>query len=155
MKIRQIFLLGLIFILPATLLAMEVAPEGKRALVSVSDKSDIIPLVKYLLNNGYDQIISTGGTYTHLKSNLSEQESTKIIQVSDITHFPEILGGRVKTLHPHIHGGILAKRDDESQCKELQKYAIKPIDMVVVNLYPFEETVENPKSSEKRYHRKY
>ncbi len=109
----------------------------KRALLSVYDKTGIVEFAKKLVDNGVE-IYSTGGTYELLTEN-----HIHVIKVSDITKFPEILGGRVKTLHPHIHGGILAKRTEE-HIAELAEHGINHIDMVVVNLYPFEETVAKP-----------
>jgi len=107
----------------------------KRALISVSDKTGIIEFAKGLNELGYE-ILSTGGTLKQLKDS-----NVDAIAVDDITNFPEILGGRVKTLHPNIHGGLLAKRDDENHIKELADNKIDPIDLVVVNLYPFKETL--------------
>jgi len=108
----------------------------KRALMSVSDKSGLVEFAKKLYARGIE-IISTGGTYRTL-----QEAGLSIIKVSDITQFPEMMDGRVKTLHPRIHGAILARRDKETHLKELEKYEITPIDMVVVNLYPFKETIE-------------
>src|SRR5699024_4991285 len=107
----------------------------KRALISVSDKTGIIEFAKGLNELGYE-ILSTGGTLKQLKDS-----NVDAIAVDDITNFPEILGGRVKTLHPNIHGGLLAKRDDENHIKELADNKIDPIDLVVVNLHPFKETL--------------
>ncbi|HLQ84406.1 MAG TPA: bifunctional phosphoribosylaminoimidazolecarboxamide formyltransferase/IMP cyclohydrolase [Pseudogracilibacillus sp.] len=107
----------------------------KRALISVSDKTGIIEFAKGLNDLGYE-ILSTGGTLKQLLD-----AGVTAIAVDDITNFPEILGGRVKTLHPNIHGGLLAKRNDESHVKELADNKIDPIDLVVVNLYPFKETL--------------
>lgn len=105
-----------------------------RALLSVSDKTGLEPFARALADAGYE-LISTGGTYRTL-----HETGIPVTKVSDVTGFPEILGGRVKTLHPKIHGGILAKRDDAS-LTELEQHAITPIDLVVVNLYPFREAV--------------
>ncbi len=105
----------------------------KRALISVSDKTHLIEFSKFLLSQGYE-IISTGGTYKHLQSN-----GISVIEIDEVTHFPEMLDGRVKTLHPNIHGGILALRDNEQHLKIIAEHQIQPIDMVVVNLYPFFE----------------
>ncbi len=109
----------------------------KRALLSVYNKQGLVEFAKTLQEQG-TEIISTGGTARHLAEN-----GIDIISVSDVTGFPEILGGRVKTLHPFIHGAILAKRES-NQLDELKKHDITPIDMVVVNLYPFEKTVAQP-----------
>jgi phosphoribosylaminoimidazolecarboxamide formyltransferase/IMP cyclohydrolase len=114
----------------------------RRALISVSDKTGIVELAKNLSRYGIE-IISTGGTLAVLK-----KEGIPAVSVSTFTGAPEILGGRVKTLHPKIHSGILARRDNEDDCAEMTHYEYKPIDLVVVNLYPFEKTVRNPKSSD-------
>ncbi|PQL90825.1 bifunctional phosphoribosylaminoimidazolecarboxamide formyltransferase/IMP cyclohydrolase [Apibacter adventoris] len=103
----------------------------KRALISVSDKSNLVEFSKFLISKGYE-IISTGGTYKFLLTH-----NIKVIEIDEITHFPEILDGRVKTLHPNIHGGILALRDNPKHLETLNTHKIYPIDMVVVNLYPF------------------
>lgn len=107
-----------------------------RALISVYDKSGIVDFATNLNRLGIE-IISTGGTARYLKEN-----GLNIIQVQQVTSFPEILDGRVKTLHPAIHGAILAKRDKKEHIKELEMLSIVPIDIVVVNLYPFKETVQ-------------
>ncbi len=112
----------------------------KRALISVSNKNNLIKLADGL-NKLNIEIISTGGTAKFLKNS-----NIKIKEVADITKFPEILDGRVKTLHPNIHAGILAKRDDEKHVNILKKYKIDPIDLVVCNLYPFEETIQKKDS---------
>ncbi|MCX7654762.1 MAG: IMP cyclohydrolase [Fervidobacterium sp.] len=105
----------------------------KRALISVSDKTGIVEFAKELVNRGIE-IITTGGT-----AKLLAENSIPVKQVSEVTNFPEILGGRVKTLHPKIFGGILADLGDKTHIKELETNQIDPIDMVVVNLYPFDE----------------
>ncbi len=110
----------------------------KRALISVSDKSGIADFAKGLTKFGIE-ILSTGGTAKLLK-----QSGIQIKLVSDYTGFPEMLDGRVKTLHPKIHGGLLARRDNKEHMEQLKQHGISPIDMVVVNLYPFEETVSKP-----------
>lgn len=110
----------------------------KRALISVSDKTGIIDFAKNLEMLGY-MIISTGGTYEAIK-----QSGIDVIQISDVTGFPECLDGRVKTLHPAVHGGILARRSEPSHMKQLNELSIETIDMVVVNLYPFKKTIEKP-----------
>lgn len=109
----------------------------KRALISVSDKSGIVEFAKGLEALGYE-IISTGGTFNVLK-----EAGCGVIKVSDVTGFPEILDGRVKTLHPKVHGGILARRIPDHM-KQLAENKIDPIDIVVVNLYPFRETISKP-----------
>jgi phosphoribosylaminoimidazolecarboxamide formyltransferase/IMP cyclohydrolase len=109
--------------------------EIKTALISVSNKEGIIELAKFLQEKNV-KIISSGGTYSLLK-----EKGINAIKVSDITGFPEILDGRVKTLHPNIHGGILADNNNENHIAEIEKHDIKKIDLVIVNLYPFEDTV--------------
>ena len=109
----------------------------KRALISVSDKTGVVEFAKELTALGYE-IVSTGGTSKALQA-----ADVPVIGISDVTGFPEILEGRVKTLHPAVHGGILAKGTDEHMAV-LAEHAIKPIDLVVVNLYPFQATVAKP-----------
>ncbi|WP_413683049.1 bifunctional phosphoribosylaminoimidazolecarboxamide formyltransferase/IMP cyclohydrolase [Prochlorococcus sp. MIT 1011] len=106
------------------------------ALLSVSDKTGLIPLAKALVNELGFKIISSGGT-----AKLIERENIPVTRVADYTGFPEILGGRVKTLNPKIHGGILARRDKQTHWDDLNEQNINPIDLVVVNLYPFEQTI--------------
>ncbi|MFD2706884.1 bifunctional phosphoribosylaminoimidazolecarboxamide formyltransferase/IMP cyclohydrolase [Salibacterium lacus] len=113
----------------------------KRALISVSNKEGILPFAKQLEAAGVE-IISTGGTSRVLK-----EGGVDVIGISDVTGFPEILDGRVKTLHPYIHSGLLAMRDNEEHQKQLEEHQITPIDLVVVNLYPFKETIEKPDTS--------
>ncbi len=113
----------------------------KKALVSVSDKTNIVEFVSELIQLGYE-IISTGGTYRVLK-----EANLKVTNISDYTKSPEILNGRVKTLHPKIHGGILARRDDKLHQEQLQKEMIDTIDLVCVNLYPFKKTIEKENCS--------
>lgn len=108
---------------------------GKRALISVSKKEGIVDFAKKLNELGYE-ILSTGGTYNLLKEN-----GVNVVKVSDVTGFPEIMDGRVKTLHPKIHGGLLAVRDNVEHMKALKEHGIQPIDIVVINLYPFKETI--------------
>ncbi|MFD1954872.1 bifunctional phosphoribosylaminoimidazolecarboxamide formyltransferase/IMP cyclohydrolase [Paenibacillus thailandensis] len=110
----------------------------RRALISVSDKSGIVEFSRELANLGV-QIISTGGTFS-----LLQQEGVPVIGISDVTGFPEILDGRVKTLHPAVHSGLLAVRDDEEHQKAMKELGLDYIDMVVVNLYPFKQTIAKP-----------
>ena len=110
----------------------------ERALISVSNKDGIVDFARGLSANGVE-IISTGGT-----ASLLEKNGLKTIGVSDITGFPEMLDGRVKTLHPNIHAGLLARRDMPEHMSKLAEMKIRPIDMVVANLYPFKETVLKP-----------
>ena len=110
----------------------------KRALVSVSDKSGLVEFVKGLESLGWE-IIATGGT-----QRLLDQSGVKTIGISDVTGFPEICDGRVKTLHPKVHGGLLARRDEESHLQALRENGIEFIDLVCVNLYPFRQTIANP-----------
>ena len=107
----------------------------KRVLVSVSDKTNLVPFVKGLVEVGYE-VISTGGTKKAL-----EGAGIPVTGISSFTGAPEILGGRVKTLHPKVHGGLLALRDNEEHISEVKENNIEYIDMVVVNLYPFKETI--------------
>ncbi len=107
----------------------------RRALLSVFDKSGIVNFARELVDLGFE-IISSSGTAKVLKEN-----NIPVLEVSDITGFPEIMGGRVKTLHPKIHGALLAVRDNPEYMAQLEKQNIEPIDLVAINLYPFEETV--------------
>ena len=108
------------------------------ALLSVSNKEGLVPLAQGLLAAGY-QLISSGGTAAALAA-----AGVPVTKVAEHTGAPEILGGRVKTLHPRIHGGILAKRSESSHQSDLADQGIAPIDVVVVNLYPFRETIARP-----------
>ena len=105
----------------------------KRVLISVSDKSGLTEFAQFLEKNNY-QLISTGGTFKHLKD-----AGLSPIQIDEVTNFPEMLDGRVKTLHPKVHGGLLAVRDNKEHMYTVAEYGIELIDMVVVNLYPFFE----------------
>lgn len=107
----------------------------KRALISVSDKTGIVDIAKELDNLGYE-IISTGGTAKAITD-----AGIKVIGISDITGFPECLDGRVKTLHPAVHAGLLAMRSNESHMAQLEELNINTIDVVIVNLYPFKQTI--------------
>src|SRR5215510_3694473 len=106
-----------------------------RALLSVSDKTGLLDFAKKLLNHGVE-LISTGGTAKALKD-----AGLTVTDVAELTGFPEMMDGRVKTLHPKVHGGLLAIRDNKEHVAALEKHQIKPIDLLVVNLYPFEATV--------------
>lgn len=110
----------------------------KRALLSVSDKSGILEFAQELEKMGYE-ILSTGGTKRFL-----EENGVGITAVDEVTGFPEILEGRVKTLHPLIHGGLLGKPDDQEHQRQMAENGISPIDIVCVNLYPFRETISKP-----------
>ncbi|WP_291097960.1 MULTISPECIES: bifunctional phosphoribosylaminoimidazolecarboxamide formyltransferase/IMP cyclohydrolase [unclassified Empedobacter] len=105
----------------------------KQALISVSDKSNLLEFAKFLVEQDY-KILSTGGTFKHLQDN-----GIEVTEVKDVTGFPEILDGRVKSLHPAIHGGIMARRSDENHMATIAEHGINPIDIVIVNLYPFFE----------------
>lgn len=107
----------------------------KRALISVSDKTNLVPFVKELTELGVE-VISTGGTHKLLQEN-----GINVIGISEVTGFPEIMDGRLKTLHPNIHGGLLAVRENDEHMAQIEKHGIQPIDLVVVNLYPFKETI--------------
>ncbi len=110
----------------------------KRALVSVSDKTNLVPFVSGLVELGYE-IISTGGTKKAL-----EAAGIKTIGISEVTDFPEIMDGRVKTLHPKVHGALLCVRDNPDHVRQIEELGIQYIDLVCVNLYPFKETVQKP-----------
>ena len=101
----------------------------KRALISVFDKTGILEFAKFLKEKNIE-IVSTGGTYKYLKEN-----GLEVIEISEVTKFKEMLDGRVKTLHPNIHGGILAIRDNKEHMETIEKEGIETIDFVVVNLY--------------------
>lgn len=107
----------------------------KRALISVSNKNNLIDFAKFLESKNFE-LISTGGTFKHLK-----EAGLNPIQIDEVTNFPEMLDGRVKTLHPKVHGGLLAVRDNEEHMKTVAEHEIGLIDMVIVNLYPFFENV--------------
>jgi phosphoribosylaminoimidazolecarboxamide formyltransferase / IMP cyclohydrolase len=110
----------------------------KRALIGVADKAGVADFAKALMRHGVE-IVSTGGTMAAL-----EAAGVKVRSVENFTGSPEMLDGRVKTLHPKIHGGILARRDNESHRRQMIKHQIEPVDLVVVNFYPFETTVAKP-----------
>ena len=111
----------------------------RRALISVSDKTGVVDLARGLAGRGVE-ILSTGGT-----ARLLTEQDIPVTEVSDYTGFPEMMGGRVKTLHPRVHGGILGRRGVDDPV--MGENEIKPIDLVVVNLYPFEETVADPSAT--------
>ena len=115
----------------------------KRALISISDKKDLKKILKILANYKV-KIISSGGTYKEIK-----KLKYKCLEISDYTNSPEILGGRVKTLHPKIHAGILSKRKNKSHQNDLKKQNFEEIDLVIVNFYPFEETISLSKNHSK------
>jgi len=110
----------------------------KRALISVSDKTGIVEFARELSSLGLE-ILSTGGTAKTLRD-----AGVPVIEVSDYTGFPEMLDGRLKTLHPKIHGGLLSRRSNPKDMEDIKKYGISTIDLVVVNLYPFEKTISKP-----------
>lgn len=116
----------------------------KRALISVSNKNNLIDFAKFLESKNYE-LISTGGTFKHLK-----EAGLNPIQIDEVTNFPEMLDGRVKTLHPKVHGGLLAVRDNEEHMKTVQEHGIELIDIVIVNLYPFFENVNKEISLEEK-----
>ena len=113
-----------------------------RALISVYDKTGLDKICRVLTSLNYE-IFSTGGTLNHIKNLHIKAQS-----ISEITEFDEILDGRVKTLHPKIHGGILANISNSKHLEELRKYKIEPFDVIINNLYPFEKVINNPNSSE-------
>jgi phosphoribosylaminoimidazolecarboxamide formyltransferase/IMP cyclohydrolase len=110
----------------------------RRALISVTDKAGIVDFAQGLKELGA-HVLSTGGT-----AKLLREKGVEITDVSDYTGFPEMLDGRVKTLHPKIHGGILGVRDNDEHVRTMAEHSIEPIDMVVVNLYAFSKTIERP-----------
>lgn len=116
----------------------------KRALISVFDKNGILDFSKFLIENGVE-IISTGGTYKHLREN-----GVTVTEINEVTNFPEMLDGRVKTLHPIIHAGILAIRNNEEHIKTIKEKNIETIDMVIVNLYPFFKKVREDLNFEEK-----
>lgn len=107
----------------------------KRALLSVSNKTDLVAFASRLISHGV-QIISTGGTAAAIRN-----ADIPVTSIDQVTNFPEMMGGRVKTLHPRIHGGLLALRDEPDHATAMQQHGIEPIDLVCVNLYPFENTI--------------
>ena len=109
---------------------------ARLALLSVSDKTGIVELARQLVKEFDFELISSGGTAKTL-----QEAGLTVTKVSDYTGSPEILGGRVKTLHPRIHGGILSRREIPQDVEDMDSNDIRPIDLVVVNLYPFEETI--------------
>ena len=114
----------------------------KTALISVSDKSGLEKIVQTLKE--YDvKIVSTGGT----SRSISEM-GAEVTDVSSITNFPEMMDGRVKTLHPNVHGGLLSKRDDNEHVQSQKDHGIEDIDLIIVNLYPFEETIKSQDNEE-------
>ncbi len=118
-------------------------PKIKRALISLSDKNNLLPLLKCLKRHKVD-IISSGGTFKAIK-----KLKFKCSEISDFTKFPEILDGRVKTLHPKIYAGILSKRKNKKHTQELTKNKFNNIDLVIVNFYPFENTTKKTNNHKK------
>src|SRR5277367_2962398 len=108
--------------------------RATRALISVSDKTGMVEFARALSGLGIE-LISTGGTRKALAD-----AGLKVIDVSDLTGFPEMMDGRVKTLHPAVHGGLLAVRGNAAHADAMRSHGIRPIDLLVVNLYPFEDT---------------
>ena len=115
----------------------------KTAVISVSDKKNLRPLLNILKKNKIE-IISSGGTYKEIR-----KLKFKCKEVSEFTNFPEILEGRVKTLHPKIYAGILNKRNNKSHLSDIKKNNFENIDLVIVNFYPFENTLKNTKNHDK------
>ncbi|MBX9726975.1 MAG: hypothetical protein K2X09_06890, partial [Rickettsiales bacterium] len=107
----------------------------RRALISVSDKTGLVPFAQFLVAQGIE-ILSTGGTAALLREN-----DVPVRDVSDVTEFPEMMDGRLKTLHPRVHGGLLARRADDAHMASATAHGIGMIDLLVVNLYPFETTL--------------
>ena len=111
----------------------------KRALISVSDKTGVVAFAKALQSEFGVELVSTGGTAKALR-----EAGLTVRDISDVTGFPEMMDGRVKTLHPKVHGGFLALRDNEEHLAAMRQHGIEPIDLICVNLYPFEQTVAKP-----------
>ena len=114
----------------------------KTALISVSDKSGLEKVVQSLKEHNI-RIVSTGGTAKAIAD-----MDVDVTDVSSLTNFPEMMDGRVKTLHPKVHGGLLSKRDDEDHVQSQKEHDIEDIDLIIVNLYPFEETIKSEKNEE-------
>src|SRR6185436_16339309 len=112
---------------------------AKRALISVFDKTGLGEFARALYQEFGVELTSTGGTARFLR-----EQGLPVTDVSQVTGFPEMMDGRVKTLHPMIHGGLLALRDNPEHVAAMQKHGIKPIDLVCINLYPFEQTIRKP-----------
>ena len=115
----------------------------RNAVISVYDKTNLTNLAIKLIDNNYN-IWSSGGTFKYLKKQLRDFRSRYVYKIEDLTKFPEILNGRVKTLHPSIYGGILADLDNKEHCDELITHGLRQFDLVVVNLYPFKKVINNP-----------
>jgi phosphoribosylaminoimidazolecarboxamide formyltransferase/IMP cyclohydrolase len=113
-------------------------PKIRRAIISLSDKTGILDFAQELQSFSVE-ILSTGGTAKTLR-----ESGLKVRDISEYTGFPEMLDGRVKTLHPKVHGGLLGIRDNPAHAQKMNEHGIQPIDMVVINLYPFEATVARP-----------
>src|SRR6266498_1852421 len=112
-----------------------------RALLSVSDKRGVVQFARQLVELRWE-IVSTGGTAEALR-----REGIPVVRVEEVTGFPEMMDGRVKTLHPKVHGALLARRDNSSDLAAMKEHGITPIDLVAVNLYPFRETVAKPQTT--------
>src|SRR6476646_2179209 len=111
----------------------------RRALLSVSDKTGLAAFAKALHQEFHVELISTGGTAKFLR-----EQGLPVTDVSQVTGFPEMMDGRVKTLHPKVHGGLLALRDNPEHVAAMKEHGIAPIDLVVINLYPFQQTIAKP-----------
>ena len=123
---------------PKTLAPVPSQMRPRRALLSTFDKDGLVPFATALVNRGIE-LVSSGGTAKHLRN-----AGLEVVDVAQVTRFPEMLDGRVKTLHPAVHGAILARRGDQRDDEQLQAHNITPIDLVVVNLYPFEQAIAQP-----------
>src|SRR3982751_661570 len=117
---------------------MDLVPV-RRALLSVSDKTGLADFAKALHHEFAVELISTGGTAKFLR-----ELGLPVTDVAQVTGFPEMMDGRVKTLHPKVHGGILAQRDTPQPLAAMKQHGIAPIDLVCINLYPFEQTISKP-----------
>src|SRR5579884_3377594 len=124
--------------LPLQFLMSDLVPV-RRALISVSDKTGLAEFAKALHHDFRVELLSTGGTARFLR-----ELGLPVKDVADVTGFPEMMDGRIKTLHPKIHGALLARRDNPEHVEAMKRHGIDPIDLVVINLYPFEQTVQKP-----------
>src|SRR5688500_16932035 len=122
--------------MPSAAATAELVPV-RRALISVSDKTGLLDFARALHDDFGVELLSTGGTARFLRD-----AKLPVTDVSQVTGFPEMMDGRVKTLHPKIHGGLLAQRDNPEHVRAMKEHGIEPIDLVCINLYPFEETVK-------------
>src|SRR5260370_20594017 len=138
MGLRPPTLAVTLFLNPSTLPRKQLVPKIQRAILSVTDKTGIVDFAKNLAGLNVE-LVSTGGT-----AKLLRDSGVKVKDISELTSFPEMMDGRVKTLHPKVHGGILHIRNNPGHVAAAREHGIQPIDMVVVNLYAFEKTASKP-----------